>query len=90
MGHLAAAVDAEQGQGRIRRIEAQVGRVGAAAEGVAGLVFEQQHRLGGLTILQQPRLVLPLPLPGAGERHRCRRFEKNCGAAAGHGHRSLA
>jgi hypothetical protein len=45
VGHLAAAVDAEQGQGRIGGIEAQVLRAGAAAQGVARLMLEQQHRL---------------------------------------------
>ena len=52
VGHLTAAVDAVEGQGRIGRIEAQVGRTRATPQGVTGFMLQQQHRLRSLGISQ--------------------------------------
>ena len=78
MGHLPATVDAVQGQGWSGRIEVEVLQAGAAAERVAGLVLQQQQRLGRPRIRQEARLQGPLPAPGPLERHRRLGNEKIC------------
>ena len=78
VGHLAAAVNAMQGQGRCGGIEAQKGLRSAAAQGVAGLMLKQEHGVGALGMVQQPLLQLALDRPGPFKRHRSRRFKKDC------------
>lgn len=67
VGDLATAIDPEQGRGRVGRIEAKKGGIGAAAEGVAGVVLQHQQRLGAGGIRQQALLQLPLPVPRQGK-----------------------
>jgi len=78
VGHLAATVNAVQGQGRCGGIEAQKGLRCAAAQGVAGLMLKQDHGVRALGIVQQPLLQLALDRPGPFKRHRDRRFKKDC------------
>jgi len=78
VGHLATAVNSMQGQGRCGGIEAQEGLRGSAAQGVTGLMLEQEHGVGALGMVKQPLLQLALGGPGPFERHRTRRFKKDC------------
>jgi hypothetical protein len=84
VGDLAAAVDPVEGERGISRIEVEMLEAGAAAQGVAGLVLQQQQGLRSIRIIQQASLQPPLPGPAAGEGHRLERFKKNCFRPGGH------
>jgi putative sigma-54 modulation protein len=78
VGHFTAPVDAKQRMGWPFGVKAQKCSVGAAAQGVAGLMLEQQHRRGPLGVVEQALLLLTLLLPGRLERNRPLRFKKDC------------
>ena len=90
VGNLAAAVDAVQGQGRVGGIKAQKAWVGATAEGVAGLVLQQDYGIWAFWLQQQPLLQLPLGMPAPLERHQPLGFKKDCIELRTHGQASLA
>jgi len=78
VSHLTAAIDPEQRGGRLERIEAEKGLIGTAAQGVAGLMLEQQQRLGSLWMRQQTLLQLLLPAPGPLEGHQPGGLKTDC------------
>ena len=78
VGDLTAAVDAKQRVGRRRGVKAQKGRIGAAAEGVAGLMLQQQHRLRSVWIGEQALLPGALLRQGRRKWHQALWFKKDC------------
>jgi hypothetical protein len=83
VGHLTAAIDAEERCRRLGRVKAKKAFISPAAEGVTGRVFEQQHCVWAVRIRQQPLLQLLLPSPGLRERHQPRRLKTDCVARGG-------
>ena len=78
VGHFTAPINPKERCRGVFRIKAQEGRIRAAAQGLAGLVLEQQHRLRPIGVLQQPPLQLLLPTPALGKGDAARGLETDC------------
>ena len=95
VGHLPAPVNPQQRQGWRGGIKAEMALTATSAQGVTGLVFEQQQRIRPLRVVKQPLLQLPLRLPANRKGQRPPRleqdrFKKDCVELGGHGGAYLA